>query len=86
MYVHCWHYLIASSLFYYINSHCYKIATSHKKIAPMLPTQYIHTFFTRINPWKFGEKKIWIGKVIQLLLKVATQIEYKKDTVSTNVE
>jgi hypothetical protein len=40
MVVHCWHYLIASSLFYYINSHCYKIATSHKKIAPMLPTQY----------------------------------------------
>ena len=30
--------LIASSLFYYINSHCYKIAISHKKIAPMLPT------------------------------------------------
>ena len=36
--LHCRHYLIASSLFYYINSHCYKFATSHKKIAPMLPT------------------------------------------------
>ena len=36
--LHCWHYLIASSLFYFINSHFYKFATSHKNIAPMLPT------------------------------------------------
>ena len=31
-------------------------------------------------------KKIWIDKVIQLLLKVATQIKYKKDRVSINIE
>ena len=29
-------------------------------------------------------KKNRIDKIIQLLLKVATQIEYKKDMVSTN--
>ena len=55
-YLPCRHCLIASSLFYYINSHCYKFATRHKKIASMQPTQYIHAFFTRINPWKFGKK------------------------------
>ena len=36
--LHSWDYIIASSLFYYINSHCYKFATSYKEIAPTLPT------------------------------------------------
>ena len=36
--IHWCHYIIASSLFYYINGHCFKFATSHKKIAPSMPT------------------------------------------------
>ena len=43
----------------------------------------INSFFsTRINPWKFGEKKFEIDKVIQRLLKVTTPKEYKKHKVS----
>ena len=31
-YIHCWHYIIATSLIYYINCHCcFKFATGHKK-------------------------------------------------------
>ena len=43
-----------------------------------MPTRDIIEFLTRINPWKFGEKKI--DKVIQHLLKVTTSKEYKKYT------
>ena len=47
-----------------------------------MTTKYIKSFFTRINPWKFGEKKFKIDKVIQRLLKVTTPTEYKKYMVS----
>ena len=49
-------------------------------------TWLVSVFFIRINPWKFGEKKIKIDKVIQLLLKATTPKEYKKYMVSTNIE
>ena len=36
--VHWWHYLIATSLFYYINGHCSKFATSYRN---MLQTVFL---------------------------------------------
>ena len=36
--IHWWHYLIATSLFYYINGHCSKFATKHKSMSPSMPT------------------------------------------------
>ena len=36
--LHWWHYLIATSLFYYINGHCFKFATSYKNMSPSMPT------------------------------------------------
>ena len=44
--IHCLHYLIASSLFYYIDSHCYKFATSHKKFRLCCPSS-IFTHFSQ---------------------------------------
>ena len=29
VHIHCWHYIIATSLIYYINGHCFKFATGH---------------------------------------------------------
>ena len=70
--LHTCHYIIATSLFYYINGHCFRFTTSHKTIAPSMPTWDINAFFTRIKTWKFGEKKFKIDKVIQCLLKPCT--------------
>ena len=45
-----------------------------------MPTWDINAFYTRINPWKFGErkkrKKKKIDEVIQHLLKVTIPKEY----------
>ena len=36
--IHWCQYIIPTSLFYYINGHCYKFATSHKKMSASMPT------------------------------------------------
>ena len=43
-----------------------------------MPTWLFNAFFIRMNPWKFGEYQFKIDKVIQHLLKVTPQKEYKK--------
>jgi len=55
---------------------CYK--PPPQKVSPGMPASHVNAFFTRINPWKFGEKKN------QRLLKGTTPTEYKKYTVSTH--
>ena len=74
-----------TSLFYYINDHCFKFATSHKKC----PQAYPPSILIRVLQESIPEslvKKITTDKVIQSLLKVTTPTEYKKYMVSTKVE
>ena len=63
LFLHWCQYIIATSLFYYINGHSFKFATSHKNMSPSMPTWLFNAFFIRMNPWKFGEKTIqnWQG-------------------------
>ena len=58
-----------------------------KKLRQRCPPSILMCFSQGSIPesWVW-EKKIKIDKVIQLLLKVATQIDYKKEMVSTNIE
>ena len=61
--LHWCQYIIATSLFYKVNGHCFKFPTCHKNISPSMPTWLVNAFFIRINPWKFGEKQFKIDKV-----------------------
>ena len=70
--LHTFKYIIPTSLFYYINGHCFKFATSLKKIAPSMPTCDINVFLQGSIPESLVEKKIKIDKVTQHLLKPCT--------------
>ena len=48
--VHRCSYIIPTSLFYQVNGHCFKFATSHKNMLPSMPTWLVNAFFIRINP------------------------------------
>ena len=78
-FVHCQHYIIATSLIYYINGHGFKFTTGHKKCLLM-------RFPQRSIPESFVKKKFKIDKVIQLLLKPCTFYTLKEQSLSTNVE
>ena len=65
--------------------HSHKPVLLHK-CCQACPPSILYVFFTRINPWKLGETKFKIDKVIQRLLKLTNPIEYKKYMVSTNLE
>ena len=58
---------IISLSFYYINGHCSMFATSHKNMSPSMPNYHINVFFTRINFWKFGEKKSKLSKFVEAI-------------------
>ena len=72
--LHWWHYLISSSLFYYLNGHCSKFATRHKNMSSSTPTFLI---FHKDQSQKVWWKKITIDKVTQLFHESDTPIEYK---------
>ena len=39
------HYIIATSLFYYINGHCFQFAKNHKKYTPSMLNNYVNCDF-----------------------------------------
>ena len=85
--IYWWHYLIATSLFYYINGHCFKFATSHKICRQACPSSISMRFSQGSISESLMKKKSKLTKLFNICWKwLHSPIEYKKYMVSTNVE
>ena len=84
-YIHTCQYIIATSLFYQLNGHCFKFATSYKNMSPSMPTWDINEFSQGSIHERLVKTNSKLTKLFNHLLKVTTPKEYKKYMVSTNV-